>query len=70
MWYSIPNGVHAVNAIETVILTWAGTEEISQLLIGTGCLKSITDCCIEALNIAEELTSVSSVHTADRIIRE
>ena len=54
MWQSIPNGVLAINAIEILMLTWAGIRETSQLLIGTGCLKL-------ALNIAEELTSVSEI---------
>ena len=54
---SIPEGVHAVNAIEMLMLTWAGIKETSQLLIGTGYLKNISSEMM--LNIAEDLGSVS-----------
>ena len=56
MLQSIPNGTVAVNAIEMLMLTWAGNKETTQLLIGTGCLKKIYDL---SLSIAEGSTSDS-----------
>lgn len=57
---SIPNGTVAVNAIEVLMLTWAGSKETAQLLIGTGCLKRVYEL---VLSFAEGSTSASVSRT-------
>ena len=60
VWQSISNGIPMVNAIETLMLSWASIRVTSQLLIGTGCLNNITDCLSTALaDCTERLPPVS-----------